>query len=194
MSTESPGPLVRVDSPAALLAVVPRLLGFTPRLSLVVLGCDPKTARVTVGLRYDLPDPPDIRMTADLAAHALGVLDHHHLREAVVIGYGPGRLVTPLVDVFRDVAARTGLTLREVLRVEEGRYWSYLCHNPTCCPAEGVVFDPATQPAAVALTAAGLPCCPTGKPWPPPSPRSPGARPMRWPKQPAEPNGPRPRS
>ncbi len=35
-----PSVVVRVDSPAALLAVVPHLLGFMPEASIVVIGLD----------------------------------------------------------------------------------------------------------------------------------------------------------
>ena len=65
--------------------------------------------------------------------------------------------------------------LRDVLRVEDGRYWSYLCTDPACCPAEALPFDPAAHPAAQAMAArrsagAGR----AGTRWPPRSPRSPG--------------------
>ncbi len=43
-----------------------------------------------------------------------------------------------------------------MLRVENGRYWSYLCHDPACCPADGVPYDPVAHPAAAALVTAGL--------------------------------------
>jgi hypothetical protein len=42
------------------------------------------------------------------------------------------------------------------MRVEDGRYWSYLCENPECCPADGVPFDIQANPAAAAMTVAGL--------------------------------------
>ena len=50
---------VRAGSPAALLAIVPHLLGFVPEASLVVIGTAPPRDRIRVTLRYDLPDPPD---------------------------------------------------------------------------------------------------------------------------------------
>jgi hypothetical protein len=46
--------------------------------------------------------------------------------------------------------------MRDVLHVEDSRYWSYLCTNPGCCPAEGVLFDAGSHPVSAALTAAGL--------------------------------------
>jgi hypothetical protein len=41
-----------------------------------------------------------------------------------------------------------------MLRVQHGRYWSDLCHNPACCPPAGVPFDPGHHPVAAALTLA----------------------------------------
>ena len=65
---------VRVGSPAGVLAVVPHLLGFHPSRSLVVLGVTGPSDRVTMAFRYDLPDPPDAELAADIAAHAGEVL------------------------------------------------------------------------------------------------------------------------
>ena len=151
-STERP--LVRISSVAGLLATIPHLLGFTPDSSFVVIGVT-GTGRVQAGFRYDLPDPPDAAATAHIAGHAVNVLAHHQLTIAVVAGYGPGRLVTPLADAIRAAASRAGIGLHDVLRVEDSRYWSYLCTEPACCPAEGVPFDPGTHPAAQQMAALG---------------------------------------
>lgn len=156
MTSTPDRPLVRIDSPASLLAVIPYLLGFTPQSSLVAVGTGPKTDRVHVVLRYDLPDPPDTEAGAQIAGHAVGVLAREHANSVVFAGYGPGRLVTPLADAAFQAAPRAGLTLRDFLRVEEGRFWSYLCREPSCCPAEGVPFEPAAHPAAKILASTGL--------------------------------------
>jgi Domain of unknown function (DUF4192) len=84
------------------------------------------------------------------------VLARHHLTVVVAVGYGPGRLVIPLADALIVAAPGAGLWLRDVLRVEDSRYWSYLCTDPGCCPAEGVLFDVSSHPVSAALTAAGL--------------------------------------
>jgi Domain of unknown function (DUF4192) len=154
MNATSDRPPVQVSSPAAVLAVVPHLLGFVPETSLVVLGAGPPRDRVQVAIRYDMPDPPDTGFAAEIAAHAVGVLGRQHLPTAIVAGYGPGPLVTPLVDAIRAAARNASVELREILRVHEGRYWSYLCRDPACCPVEGVAFDAAAHPAAAALAAA----------------------------------------
>ena len=63
--------IVRADSPATLLAVIPHLLGFIPQASVVVIGTAPPRSRIRVTLRYDLPDPPGLGAAADGGAQAL---------------------------------------------------------------------------------------------------------------------------
>lgn len=148
-------PHVRVASPAGLLAIVPYLLGFHPSRSLVVIGLGPPRHQVKLAFRYDLPDPPDPQLARDIGAHAASVLTGQQLTGAVAIGYGPGPLVTPVADELLDQLPAVGIEVREVLRAEEGRYWSYVCTDPACCPADGVPFDETAHPAAVAMTVAG---------------------------------------
>ena len=153
MTTQpSPQPL-SVGSPAALLAVVPHLLGFVPNNSLVIVGARGSRHRIDITFRFDLPDPPDPGAAAQIAVHAAGLLASQQFTLAVVVGYGPGPLVTPVADAIRGEITGAGLELRDLLRVHEGRYWSYLCQDPSCCPAEGVPFDTATHPASTAMAA-----------------------------------------
>lgn len=152
-----PSLLVRVGSPAALLAVVPHLLGFMPEASVVVIGLAPPRDRIRVTLRYDLPDPAEASLVADLVAHAVGVIGSQRLTAAVAVGYGPEALVTPVADAVRDAAPKARIDLVDFLRVEEGRYWSYLCGDEACCPATGVPFDVSAHSAAAAMAGAGTP-------------------------------------
>lgn len=146
---------VRVGSPVSLLAIVPHLLGFMPGKSLVVIGTEPPSGQVTLVLRYDLPDPPRPGDVRDITEHASQVLAAQHVGDVAVIGYGPAALVAPLADQFRLDAAIHGLRLTEVLRVQDRRYWSYLCAEPDCCPPEGTPFDLLADPAWTALTESG---------------------------------------
>ncbi len=154
---QQPAPVVRAGSPAALLRLVPHLLGFVPEASLVVIGVALPRDRIRVTLRYDLPDPPEPDLAAEIAAHALGVLSAQRLTAAVAVGYGPEPLVAPVAREVREAAWQAGIDLKEFLRVADGRYWSYVCGNEKCCPAEGVPFDAtAADPAeAEALAAVG---------------------------------------
>lgn len=148
-------PMLRVGSPASLLAVIPGLLGFHPARSLVVVGAGPPRGRIEVAFRYDLPEPPDRGAATRIASHAAGILARQQLTLAVVVGYGPGTMVTPVADALVGELRRAGITLHDMLRVDNGRYWSYSCQDPHCCPAEGVPFDPASHPTAGAMAAAG---------------------------------------
>jgi len=131
-------------------------MGYRPRKSIVVIGLVPPRARIKIGFRYDLPDPPDAAAAEEIARHAMAILARQRIRMAIGIGYGPGSLVTPVADALRAAAGDARVVLREVLRAEEDRYWSYLCKDPACCPADGVPFDSVAHPAAAALATAGL--------------------------------------
>lgn len=147
---------VRVGSADDILAVVPHLLGFNPADSLVVLGIGGAHARIRLAFRYDIGDPLPDGVAAEIAEHAAMVLRRQDLPLAVLIGYGPGQTVTPVVDAVAPAIMAAGVALHDALRAHEGRYWSYVCGDPAHCPPEGVPFDPAAHPAAAALAAAGL--------------------------------------
>jgi hypothetical protein len=149
-------PTVRVASPGDLLAVVPYLLGFHPEHSIVVVGTRPPRNRVQVAFRYDLPDPPDPACGRAIAEHAASVLARQHITAAVIAGYGPGTLVTPVVQELRTQMADAGVELADMLRAENGRYWSYVCQDPGCCPPDGVPFGEATTAAETAVVASGM--------------------------------------
>jgi hypothetical protein len=147
--------IVQVGSPGTLLAVIPHLLGFVPEASVVVIGTSPPRDRVKVTLRFDLPDPPDESLAAEIASHAADVIASQRLTAAVAVGYGPEALVTPVADALLDAARQAGIELRDFLRVQDGRYWSYRCGDEACCPAEGVPFDTGTDAAAAAMASSG---------------------------------------
>jgi hypothetical protein len=146
---------VRVGSPTSLLAVIPGLLGFDPGHSFVVIGTEPGTALVRITLRYDVPDPGRPRVAAALARHAVGVLAAQGVTSAVAAGYGTDAAVSPVAAALRERAAAAGIAMTELLRADNGRYWSYVCRDPACCPPEGTPFDVTDHPAARTLRATG---------------------------------------
>jgi hypothetical protein len=150
-----PGLRVRIGSPTSLLAVVPGLLGFDPGHSFVVIGTEPGTALVRITLRYDVPDPRRPRVAAALARHAVSVLAAQGVTSAVAAGYGTDAAVSPVAAALRERAAAAGIAMTELLRADNGRYWSYVCRDPACCPPEGTPFDVTDHPAARALRTAG---------------------------------------
>jgi Domain of unknown function (DUF4192) len=146
---------LRAATPDAVLAVVPHMLGFYPSHSVVILGLGEQN-RVMVTFRYDLPDPADYELAADIAEHADYVLGRERITSALLVGYGPAELVVPVVGPVVARLAGSGVSLHEVLRADAGRYWSMLCADSGCCPPEGRSYDPGSHPAAAAMTEAGL--------------------------------------
>ena len=135
---------VTLRSGADLLAAVPYLLGFHPRESIVVVAM--RRERVLFAGRSDLPGPMPM---GAMAARFVALLARDRADAVAVIGYGPPGAVTPAVDALRAAVDGSHVFLLDAIRVEDGRYWSYVCEEPSCCPPEGQPFDAETSPVAL---------------------------------------------
>lgn len=138
-------------SPADLLAAVPYLLGFHPTDSVVLVALRGK--RVIFQGRVDIPDPEHVD---DLVPYLAGIAARQNPTGVTLIGYGPPERVVGLLDALGGAVTAVGVPVLDVLRVHEGRYWSLVCTEPSCCPAEGVEFDVAATAVAAAATYEGL--------------------------------------
>lgn len=160
---------VTLRSPTDLVAATPYLLGFHPEESLVVLALRERS--LVLAARADLPgggpgadhapDPaeparPDRSARPEVTARGLvDTMVRQHATEIAIIGYGPKERVGPAVREVRTGAERRGLVVRDALRVDGGRWWSYVCRDPRCCPPDGSPFDPTTTEVAARLTLEG---------------------------------------
>jgi hypothetical protein len=133
-----------------LLAVVPYLLGFHPTDSLVLLGI--RGRRIVLQLRDDLPTGPAATPLADYYA---ALVARQGATSAVVLGYGPGVAVTPVVAALRAALDARRIAVLDMVRVADGRYWSYLCTEPACCPPDGRRYEVAGSPVAAAAIVEG---------------------------------------
>lgn len=141
---------LRLRSPADVVRAIPYLVGFHPRASVVVLGFGGSGDAYAVRL--------DLTAADVLIEHVSGLVARRGSPHVVVAGYGSGERVTPVVDRVRAALAGHGVEPREVLRVEDGRFWSYLCFEPGCCPVEGrPVGDGQVAAEAVAAGLTALP-------------------------------------
>ncbi|MGP4096762.1 DUF4192 domain-containing protein [Nonomuraea sp. KM90] len=141
-------PCLTLTSPTDILAAVPYLVGFHPTASLIVIGLARGQAKMVA--RWSLPFPPG---TLDPMTP---LFDREGITEIVIVGYGPGELVTPAADEARLLATKAGVHVGEALRAHEGRYWSYVCQLATCCPAEGTPYDLSTSQISAEATVCGL--------------------------------------
>lgn len=155
-TTFTPGePVLRLRAPADVLAAVPYVLGFHPADSLVGLAIGGPAGRLRVAGRVDLPGGGGDAREAVAADLANLLTRGGRTDAAVLVGYGPAARVTPAIDALRAALRDRGVAVREALRADNGRYWSYECHDPSCCPPEGAPYDVASSVVAARATAAG---------------------------------------
>jgi uncharacterized protein DUF4192 len=161
-----PSPLLRVRSPADLVEIVPFLVGFHPTESLVLLGLNGLRERVGLTLRLDIQAARDAPGSVETCvAHLIRA----GARGAVAVvydkppafWYDDGLPALPHTDLIGDVIdclEVRDIALADALLVGGDRWWSYLCVNQRCCPAEGqAVRTPAdASPVVAAATVAGM--------------------------------------
>ncbi|HEY9482908.1 MAG TPA: DUF4192 domain-containing protein, partial [Micromonosporaceae bacterium] len=143
--------LPAVKTPTDVLAVVPYLLGFTPERSIVVIAM--RDRRVVFQARADVPATDEI---AAVAGHLATVVARQRVDSALIVAYGADAEVRPAVDVLRESLEERRVTVSDALRADGGRYWSYVCRRPDCCPPAGTPYDVATTALAAEATYAGL--------------------------------------
>ncbi|HEX4430600.1 MAG TPA: DUF4192 domain-containing protein [Frankiaceae bacterium] len=144
-SLPQPQNRLRLSSPEQVLAAVPYLLGFTPSRSLVVLSLRGKQVGLT--MRLDLDTPP-----AELREVVVNRLHADRATTAILIVFDPddsggsqgrpgSRVARPLIRALR----RERLAVKDAMGVRDGRFWSYLCNEPSCCPPGGRTMPVAGQ-------------------------------------------------
>ncbi len=134
--------VVRLRGPADILGVLPYRLGFHPTESLVVVCLEGPRRRDRLVLRLDLPSAAEEDAVAAEVAERVA---HVGASAAVVVVYTGarsrprrGRLArSGLVRALWQELADRRVGLQEALLVTDGRWWSYLCHDPACCPVAG---------------------------------------------------------
>jgi hypothetical protein len=149
-------PVVKLRTPAELIQAVPRLLGYPPSDSVVVICLHGKRRRLGLTLRYDLEiaDVAPVELVDEIAAR----IRHDSATEVFVVVYAeePPALDSDLP--FRELAdlmeAKWRFPLGEMLLAADGRWWSYLCDDPTCCSGDGTPI--AAESEAIAALSAAL--------------------------------------
>lgn len=142
--------VVRLSTPEDILGALPHRLGFHPRESLVVVCLEGPRRRDRLVMRADLPDPRyDEELVTDLVARA----EHAGATAALVVCYtdascGDGLARAELVRSLCDRFVAHDVPVVEALLVRDGRWWSYHCDEPSCCPRSGTALAAGLTPAA----------------------------------------------
>lgn len=151
---DGPGiPHLTITTPTDILATIPYLVGRPPEPGMVVLGV--RGEAVLLALSCDLARG-DTSYPGVLGERAVQALLRERCRTALAVGYGTAAVVTPHMDALRAAAVAGGVRVDEALRMTEGRYWSYVCASPRCCPPEGVRYDPDASLVPATAVAHGL--------------------------------------
>jgi hypothetical protein len=142
-------------SPDAVLAAIPYLLGFHPVQSAVALWL--RDRRIVLTQRLDLP------LGAEQHEQWLAALWNHSASdsadEVILVLATPDPADPRLLAMVLERAELSGLGVRDVLRVDAGRWWSLLCSDEGCCPSMGRDVDAGTA-ASVAAEFTVVGCAP----------------------------------
>ncbi len=145
-----PAEAVRLRARGApdLLAVIPFLLGFHPRESVVTVFV--RSGRIILTARLDLPPPEASAAYAEMLRR---LIRQHGGDEIVVLGYSaqpePARAF--LSRLLEELPPEM---VNEALYADGSRWWSMSCDGP-CCPAEGTPYAVDSHPLAAEAVLAG---------------------------------------
>lgn len=154
---------LRLSSPADLIEAVPYLLGYHPADSVVAVALRGSRNEVVFTMRLDLPQTDEGGVAGAFARNVSAYLTHAEADSAILVVYGASGRVpaglpySRLVDETARALRQAEIEILDALYVGSGRWWSYSCAVPECCPIKGRPL-PTDGSSTVAATAtyAGL--------------------------------------
>lgn len=136
-------PVLTVSGPGDLVSLVPYLVGFRPRRSLVVLSLRGPRLRCGLTARFDLPpllDPMDLdRFVSEVVPYLL----HDTPTQVALLVYDDEpwepsqRPRQSLVKALEAAFEAVQVPVKEAVYVGAARYWSFTCESSRCCPDSG---------------------------------------------------------
>lgn len=144
MNSDNP---LRVTSSTDLVATMPYLLrGEPPVTGLVLLSLKGRRVQSIAKRDVSSVETETALSSAEITVNWISATGCDGL---MIVAYGTGDMVTAHVEAIINAASTRQMTVFEALRVHDGRCWSYLCHEPECCPPQGREIDPdqSTGPA-----------------------------------------------
>lgn len=142
----APTTAVHIDSPSALIACAPFLLGFVPEDSIVVVFTD--NQRVALTVRFDLIAEPSQNQIADIRQVFVSTMDQISANRvsvdaAIVIVFTSDAAQCPgaqLLTALHDVFVQSGLGDCQWFASDHNRLWCYVSTCPHC-PGGGHPLD-----------------------------------------------------
>nr|WP_051861856.1 DUF4192 domain-containing protein [Streptomyces ochraceiscleroticus] len=171
MSPKNPEAQVTLRSPAELADALPYLLGFYPDDSIVLVTLHGERGRFGGRVRLGIPaDTAQWPAVADQLADCLITSGRERGTpprgiiaflcqdpSAAETGREVRDRLRPLAQRLRTACGSRDVPVMEALCLSNGRYWSYVCPDERCCPAEGTpLVLPGTSVMAAAAAYAGV--------------------------------------
>ncbi|MGW2654499.1 DUF4192 domain-containing protein [Streptomyces sp. NPDC001478] len=172
---ESSGPSdeqqITLRGPAELADALPYLMGFHPNDSVVMVALHGGRGRFGGRLRLGIPESPqEWPSVAEQLAECLikGSERRGGRPDAIVVflcqdpaegesGSGTMERLRPFAQRLRTACGALDVPVLEALCISGDRYWSYVCPDTRCCPAEGnPLAMSGTSVMAAAATYAGI--------------------------------------
>ncbi len=134
---------IALGSPDALVSALPFLLGFPPRESVILVWLRQRAILLTQ--RLDLP-----AHVSDLPAWMTAAWSHAGAADGeevivVVATADWSDIARAVVTGFLSEADERAMPVRDALRLDGDRWWSLLCTDNDCCPADGRTVDHAVM-------------------------------------------------
>ncbi|NEC04516.1 DUF4192 domain-containing protein [Streptomyces sp. SID7909] len=162
---------ITLRGPAELADALPYLMGFHPSDSVVMVALHGGRGRFGSRLRLGIPQSPlEWPTVADQLAECLikGSERRDARPDAIVAflcqdpvdgetGNQTMERLRPFAQRLRTACGALDVPVLEVLCISGNRFWSYVCPDARCCPAEGnPLAMPGTSVMAAAATYAGI--------------------------------------
>lgn len=170
--TPAVGGRVALRGPAELADALPYLIGFHPDDSIVLIALHGERGRFGGRLRLGIPESVEewpavcAQLASCLAgsAQAGGAARPDGALVFLCRDPAPGESgrevmerLRPLAQRLRTACGELEMPVHEALCLSGGRYWSYCCPDPRCCPAEGAeIGGSGTSVMAAAAACAGI--------------------------------------
>ena len=147
--------MTTLRDPGDVIAMVPYILGFTPVDSMVMVALVGQRKRLGACLRLDLP-----YSAADgsaVARYLVGVASAHRFGTVLLVAFTPDEpRAAQVMQPLRRGLALGRIKVADALRADGTRWWSYTCHDPSCCSPDGTPYDPDSTRVAAEAVVAGL--------------------------------------
>jgi uncharacterized protein DUF4192 len=144
----TPTTVVKFGRPADIVGLLPYRVGFHPSESVVIACLHGRRSRMGLVMRHDLVPAAHEDQLVDLLAWHVRQTGAEAIIVAIYTAAPDQQGELPRRAFVEALGDRAGVKVPEALLVRDGRWWSYVCDDPACCPPTGTLVPPEPEGAA----------------------------------------------